>query len=180
MSTVDTRHIEIESDVSLPGDGRDVFYYPDPYLQHGHADHVARITSRTGRTWYAATSDKPFNVKPDVFVMPGGQSVFVRGWIVDSDHPMRSEKVPLESVQEYRLSPDGKVAVFRDHCAAAGYTRSGLHWLTRLDHLCALKFTGIDNRQVSISAKVDEDIVAECPIGLTLWGGCPIYAPKVQ
>jgi hypothetical protein len=178
MTMVETRGIEIEPSVSLPGDGRDVYYYPNPHLMGGHADKVARITARSGRTWYAATSDKPFSVTPDVFVMPGGQLVFVRGWIVDAEQPMHWEKVPLESIREYRMSPDGKIAIFRDHCAAAGYTHKGLHWLTRLDYLCMLKFTDIDNRQVGVNAEMDEDLVGEAPIALGIWHGNAIFARK--
>jgi hypothetical protein len=75
-------------------------------------------------------------------------------------------------------SPDGKIAVMHDYRAAAGYSQFGLHWLVRLDHLYAIKFTGIDNRRVSLTAKVDEDIVAQCPTALALWSGDMIFDPK--
>ena len=180
MNTFEDHGIEIDPKAWLPADGRDVYYFPEPHLGHGHAERVTRVTSRKGRTWYAATADTRYAINPDVFVMPGGERLFIRGVVVDAEHPLRWEKVPLSDVQECMVSPDGKIAVMHDYCAAAGYSRYGLHWLTRLDYLCGIKFTKIDNRQVFLTAEVDEDIVAECPIALTLWGGNEIYAPKVS
>jgi hypothetical protein len=129
------------------------------------------VTSRNGKTWYAATCDTRYALNPDVFVMPGGKRLFIRGVAVDAENLLRWEKVPLFDVEECMISPDGKIAVMHDHCAAAGYSRSGLHWLVRLDYLNGIKFTRIDNRQVFLTATVDPDIVAECPIALALWSG---------
>jgi hypothetical protein len=174
----DDHEIEIEHGVWLPADGRDVYYFPEPHRMSGHADKVTRVTSRNGRTWYAATSHLRYTINPDVFVMPGGNRLFIRGYVVDADDPMRCEKVPLHEVEECLVSPDGKIAVMHDHCAAAGYSGFGLHWLARLDYLNRIKFTSVDNRRVFFSATVDPDIVADCPIALSLWSGKEIFAPK--
>jgi hypothetical protein len=178
MNTIEDHGIEIEDKAWLPANGRDVYYFPEPHLGHGHAERVTRVTSRNGKTWYAAMSDTRCSLNPDVFVMPGGKRLFIRGVVVDAENPQRWEKVPLSDVEECMISPDGKIAVMHDHCAAAGYSRSGLHWLVRLDHLNGIKFTGIDNRQVFLTASVDPDVVAQCPIGLTLWSGDMIFGPK--
>jgi hypothetical protein len=177
MSATEDHGIEIEDKAWLPANGRDVYYFPDPHLGHGHADRVTRVTSRNGNIWYAATSATRYTVNPDVFVMPGGKRLFIRGFVVDAENPLRWEKVPLDSVEECMISPDGKIAVMRSYCAAAGYSQFGLHWLVRLDYLYGIKFTGIDNRQVFLTATVDEDIVAQCPIALTLWSGGEIFDP---
>jgi hypothetical protein len=178
MSTNEDHGIEIEHGAWLPANGRDVYYFPDPHLGHGHADRVTRVTSRSGRSWYAATSAYRSALNPDVFVMPGGKWVFIRGVAVDAEDPRRWEKVPLDGVEECMTSPDGKIAVMHDYRAAAGYSQFGLHWLVRLEHLYAIKFTGIDNRRVSLTAKVDEDIVAQCPTALAVWSGEMIFDPK--
>ena len=95
--------------------------------------------------------------------------------MVDVENPLRWEKVPLDSVEECMISPDGKIAVMHGYRAAAGYSQFRLHWLVRLDHLWSIKFTGIDNRRISLTAKVDEDVVAQCAIALSLWSGDLIY-----
>src|SRR5271165_3522476 len=102
-----------------------------------------------------------------------------RGVLVDAENPLRWETVPLFNVKECLISPDGKIAAMHDHCSAAGYSQSGLHWLVRLDHLEGIKFTGIDNRQVFLTASVDPDVVAQCPIALALWSGDEIFGPRV-
>jgi len=66
-----------------------------------------------------------------------------------------------------------------DHHSAAGYTALGLRWLVRLDYLEWIKFTGIDNRQVSLTASVDPTLSLNAP---SHWGcgrsGHTIFSPK--
>lgn len=178
MGTIEDHGIEIEDRAWLPADGRDVYYFPEPHLGHGDAERVTRVTSRNGKTWYAATSDIRSPLNPDVFVMPGGKRPFIRSVLVDAEDPLCWEKVPLSRVEGCLISPDSKIAVMHDRCAAAAYSQSGLHWLVRLDHLEGIKFTGVDNNQVFITATVDSDIVAQAPIALALWSGGMIFGPK--
>ena len=165
----------------LPGDGRSVFYFPNPHLGGGKADVVYRISPSAGAPWYAALADGRVGLRDRAFVMPDRKSVFVDGYVVRAGDPMDWHRIQLDSVSDCGWTVSGDHVVFLDLHGIAVYGRWGLCWLHRNHrHMYLRRLVGVVDGRIIVEGAIDEDVVGKFPAAFSLWDGSQIHDSVVQ
>ena len=165
----------------LPGDGRSVFYFPNPHLGGGKADLVYRISPSAGASWYAALADRRVHLRDRAFVMPDKKSVFVEGYVVPAANPLDWHRIQLDSVIDCAWSASGNHVVFLDYHGIAMYSLNGLCWLNRTyNYMYLRRLVAIVDKRILVEGAMDEDIVGEFPSAFGLWNGCEIHDSVAQ
>jgi hypothetical protein len=160
----------------LPGHGRSVYYFPNPYLGGGKADIVYRISSATGESWYAALAEQNASARHRAFVMPDRTSVFVDGYVVRARNPMDWYRIQLDSVIDIAWTESGDGVVFLGIHGIAMYNRYGICWLrANCRHLYLRRVVKITDRHIFIEGVIDEDIVGKFPIAFDLYDSSEIH-----